>query len=233
MIELRPFAQLGIGKYDWLLARYHFSFSHYHDPNRIRWGKIRVWNNDTINAQTGFAPHEHDNMEIITYVYKGAITHKDSLGNQGKTEAGQIQVMSAGSGIVHSEYNLEDESTQLFQIWLFPNQKNGASSWQTKQFPLVYRQGESAVLASGYAEEIEKGALELRANARLFALHLDAEQSLKINFSLKYVYMVSAKGSYWVNDTLVEQGDGVAIKDETSIEINAKEALDLVFVESE
>ncbi len=108
VIERRPFASLGKADHGWLNANHHFSFAGYHDPERMHWGDIRVWNDDEIGAQSGFPPHPHDNMEIITYVREGAITHRDSMGNVGRTEAGDVQVMSAGTGVQHSEYNLED-----------------------------------------------------------------------------------------------------------------------------
>ena len=118
MIELRPYRELGGAQHGWLDTRHHFSFAEYYDPKRMGWGALRVWNDDTIAPRTGFPPHPHRDMEIITYVRKGAITHKDNLGNQGRTEAGDVQVMSAGTGIAHSELNEEDEATQIFQIWI-------------------------------------------------------------------------------------------------------------------
>mgnify|MGYP000511677121 CR=1 FL=1 len=125
MIEVRPFASLGHANHGWLNARHHFSFANYYDPARMGWGAIRVWNDDQIAPETGFPPHGHADMEIITYVRTGAITHQDSLGNKGRTEAGDVQVMSAGSGIRHAEYNLEDGETTLFQIWIMPNKAGG------------------------------------------------------------------------------------------------------------
>lgn len=118
MIERRPFDRLGHANHGWLNARHHFSFADYYDPEREDWGRLRVWNDDEIAAGSGFPPHPHRDMEIITYVREGAITHQDSLGNKGRTEAGDVQVMSAGTGIVHSEYNLEAETTRIFQIWI-------------------------------------------------------------------------------------------------------------------
>jgi redox-sensitive bicupin YhaK (pirin superfamily) len=118
MIEHRPFDQLASADHGWLKARHHFSFGEFVDPTRMGWGALRVWNDDEIAANTGFPPHPHANMEIITYVREGAITHKDNLGNEGRTEAGDVQVMSAGSGIRHAEYNLEPRPTRIFQIWI-------------------------------------------------------------------------------------------------------------------
>ena len=108
MIEVRPFAALGHANHGWLDATHHFSFAAYHDPARMGWGRIRVWNDDVIAPKSGFPPHPHRDMEIITFVRSGAITHQDSLGNRGRTGAGDVQVMSAGTGITHAEYNLED-----------------------------------------------------------------------------------------------------------------------------
>jgi quercetin 2,3-dioxygenase len=118
MIDIRTYESLGHADHGWLDARHHFSFASYHDPSRMGWGRIRVWNDDRIAAKSGFPPHPHRDMEIVTYVRTGAITHQDSLGNKGRTAAGDVQVMSAGTGVVHAEYNLEDEDTTLFQIWI-------------------------------------------------------------------------------------------------------------------
>mgnify|MGYP003551750701 FL=1 len=134
-VEIRPFASLGAANHGWLDAHHHFSFASYHDPDRMHWGSIRVWNDDIIQPQTGFPPHPHADMEIITYIRTGAITHQDSLGNKGRTAAGDVQVMSAGTGIRHAEYNLEDEATTLFQIWIVPKRTGGAPSWGTTPSP--------------------------------------------------------------------------------------------------
>lgn len=135
MIERRPLSSLGAANHGWLDAKHHFSFAGYYDPARMGWGPIRVWNDDTIAAGTGFPPHPHNDMEIITYVREGAITHEDSLGNVGRTEAGDVQVMSAGSGVRHSEYNREDGATTIFQIWIQPKTRGEAPSWGARPFP--------------------------------------------------------------------------------------------------
>ena len=118
MIELRPYNELGGAQHGWLDTRHHFSFADYYNPKRMSWGQLRVWNDDSIAARSGFPPHPHRDMEIITYVRSGAITHEDNLGNRGRTEAGDVQVMSAGSGIAHSEMNEEDVATQIFKSGL-------------------------------------------------------------------------------------------------------------------
>src|SRR5438093_10281448 len=122
MIEKRPFDTLGGANHGWLKAKHHFSFANYADASRMGWGALRVWNDDEIAAGSGFPPHPHADMEIITYVRDGAIMHQDSMGNIGRTEAGDVQVMSAGSGVRHSEYNKEDVTTRLFQIWIEPRE---------------------------------------------------------------------------------------------------------------
>ena len=148
MIEVRPFSGLGGADHGWLKARHHFSFASYHDPRRMGWGALRVWNDDEIAPQTGFPPHPHRDMEIITYVREGAITHKDNLGNEGRTEAGDVQIMSAGTGIVHAEYNLEPETTRIFQIWIIPDRRGVTPNWGAKTFPKATREAGFEVLAS-------------------------------------------------------------------------------------
>src|SRR5437868_12905905 len=150
MIDKRPFAGLGGADHGWLKAKHHFSFANDHDPKRMSWGALRVWNDDQIAAQSGFPPHPHSDMEIITYVRQGAITHQDSLGNQGRTEAGDVQVMSAGSGIRHAEYNLEPAKTKIFQICIEPNTRGGQPTWGAKPFPKGDRaNGRLVTMASG------------------------------------------------------------------------------------
>jgi redox-sensitive bicupin YhaK (pirin superfamily) len=135
MIEVRPFESLGGANHGWLDAKHHFSFADYHDPARVNWGSLRVWNDDVIAPRSGFPAHPHANMEIITYVREGAITHEDSLGNKGRTEAGDVQVMSAGTGIRHAEYNLEDEETAIFQIWIVPRRRAASPPGAPSRFP--------------------------------------------------------------------------------------------------
>ena len=161
MIDIRPFGSLGHADHGWLDARHHFSFAEYHDPNRMGWGAIRVWNDDRIAAKSGFPPHPHRDMEIITYVRTGAITHQDSLGNKGRTAAGDVQVMSAGTGVTHAEYNLEDEATTLFQIWVLTDKPGAPPSWGAMPFPKDSREGNFQLLASGDADD---GVLTINAD---------------------------------------------------------------------
>ena len=175
MIDIRPFSSLGGADHGWLKAKHHFSFANYYDPARMSWGRLRVWNDDEIGAQTGFPPHPHADMEIITYVRTGAITHEDSMGNRGRTGAGDVQVMSAGTGVRHAEYNLEDETTTLFQIWIETDKRGAQPSWGQREFPKADRTGRFSVLASGDSSD---GALTINADARVLGATLNAGESL-------------------------------------------------------
>lgn len=230
MIELRPYQELGAAKYGWLDTHYHFSFAEYYDPKRIRWGHLRVWNDDSIAPRSGFPPHPHNDMEIITYVRSGAITHEDSLGNRGRTAAGDVQVMSAGTGIIHSEMNEEDETTQLFQIWIMPNEKGLPPSWGTKPFPKGERSGAFVTLASGLPSDTD--ALRIRADARLVAATLKAGQSADYHIEAgRKAYLVPASGQIEVNGVLASAGDGLAISDESLLRVSALQESEVVLVD--
>jgi hypothetical protein len=230
-IDVRPFSSLGHADHGWLDARHHFSFANYHDPARMGWGAIRVWNDDTIAPQTGFPPHPHSDMEIITYVRSGAITHQDSMGNRGRTGAGDVQVMSAGSGVRHAEYNLEAESTTLFQIWIHPRSTGGSPSWGAKPFPKGDRSGRFVTLASGFAEDSD--ALPIRADARVLGATLP--QGERVTYRVgegRHAYLVAATGAVTVDGTAIGTRDGVALRG-GDYEIVASEDAELVLVDAE
>ncbi len=230
MIERRPYAQLGGARHGWLDTRHHFSFADYHDPRRLHWGRLRVWNDDWIAPHRGFGMHPHRDMEIITYVRSGAITHQDSLGNRGRTVAGDVQVMSAGSGIAHSEQNLEDEPTRIFQIWIMPNQSGLPPSWGTRPFPRAERDGRFVVLASGLPGDEQ--ALPIRADGRVVAASLAAGQSAEYRpLAGRKVYLVPARGRIEVNGMRAEAGDGVAVADESLLRVVALEQSEVVLVD--
>jgi redox-sensitive bicupin YhaK (pirin superfamily) len=231
MIDVRPFSSLGGADHGWLNAKHHFSFAEYHDPKRVQWGNLRVWNDDEIAPNTGFPPHPHANMEIITYVRKGAITHKDSLGNQGRTEAGDVQVMSAGSGIRHAEYNLEPETTTLFQIWILPTRTGGQPGWGAKPFPKSDRSGQFVTLASGF--EGDKDALPIRTDARVLGATLKAGESAQYpTDAARHLYLVPATGAVEVNGVRLGARDGAAIANENTLTIRALEDSELVLVDA-
>jgi redox-sensitive bicupin YhaK (pirin superfamily) len=230
MIERRPLEQLGGAHYDWLDTKHHFSFADYHDPKRMNWGSLRVWNDDEIAPGTGFPQHPHADMEIITYVRQGAITHQDSLGNKGRTEAGDVQVMSAGTGIRHSEYNLEPETTTLFQIWIEPSKRGQKPSWGMKPFPRQDRSGHFVTLASGLEEDGD--ALPIRADARVLGATLNAGETLEYSLGNgRRGYLVPARGAIEVNGVRLAERDGAAIENERSLRVTALEDAEIVLVD--
>jgi quercetin 2,3-dioxygenase len=230
VIKHRPFSELGKADHGWLKANHHFSFASYHDRNRMNWGSIRVWNDDEISAQSGFPEHAHDNMEIITYVREGAITHRDSMGNVGRTKAGDVQVMSAGTGVTHSEYNREDTVCRLFQIWVLPRERDIAPRWDQRQFPNADRSGQFTVLASGYGEP---GALSINADATVLEATVNAGETLSYELQTGHsAYLVASKGRVSVNGIEAQTRDAVAIKGNGLISIEALDAAELVMVDS-
>jgi redox-sensitive bicupin YhaK (pirin superfamily) len=229
MIDIRPFASLGHADHGWLDARHHFSFASYHDPARMGWGRIRVWNDDRIAGKSGFPPHPHRDMEIITYVRTGAITHQDSMGNQGRTGAGDVQVMSAGTGVVHAEYNLEDEATTLFQIWVETDKSGAKPGWGAMPFPKQAREGSFQLLASGDAGD---GALTINADARVLGATVKAGASLTYDADPeRHLYLVPS-GTVRVNGIEANARDGVAVTGEAQLRIEADEDAELVLVDA-
>jgi redox-sensitive bicupin YhaK (pirin superfamily) len=193
------------------------------------WGRIRVWNDDRIGPKSGFPPHPHRDMEIVTYVRTGAITHQDSMGNKGRTAAGDVQVMSAGTGVVHAEYNLEDDQTTLFQIWIETDRPNAPPSWGAMPFPKDSRNGAFQLLASGSTDD---GVLTINADARVLGASVKAGQSIVLDASTdRHLYLVPS-GRVRVNGTQAGPRDGIAITGEDRIEIEAEDDAELVLVDA-
>lgn len=230
MIEIRPFASLGHADHGWLDAHHHFSFADYYDPNRSSFGPLRVWNDDHIAPNTGFPPHPHRDMEIITYVRKGAISHQDHLGNKGRTLAGNVQVMSAGTGITHAEYNREPEATDIFQIWVQPNRQGLPPRWENRAFPPRQGDGHLVAVASGQTQHPE--AAPISADATLFATTLGAGQTTTHTFQPgRRAYVVSARGRVEINGQLVQARDGVAISDEKEVSLRALDEAEVLLLD--
>ncbi len=229
MIDIRPFDSLGHADHGWLNARHHFSFANYHDPARMGWGRIRVWNDDQIAAKSGFPPHPHRDMEIVTYVRTGAITHQDSMGNKGRTEAGDVQVMSAGTGVTHAEYNLEDEQTTLFQIWIETDRPSAKPSWGAMPFPKDSRRGAFQLLASGDPDD---GTLTINADARVLGATVKAGDSIEVGAEpARHLYLVPS-GRIPLNGLEAGARAGIAITGEQWLKIEAADDAELVLVDA-
>jgi quercetin 2,3-dioxygenase len=229
-ITLYPYQQLGHASHGWLESRFHFSFAEYANPERIHFGALRVINDDVIAAGKGFDMHPHKDMEIITYVRQGAITHRDSLGNEGRTKAGDVQAMSAGTGIRHSEYNAENEDTVLYQIWIYPSKKNVAPRWDAKQFDKTPVTDKLRLLASGRSEDAGKGALFMHQDAAIYGGMLTA--GTVVTHPVKYqAYILASDGELLINGTLLKKGDGAEITGTSLLKIEAKTDAELLVID--
>jgi redox-sensitive bicupin YhaK (pirin superfamily) len=194
-------------------------------------GALVVWNDDEFAPDTGFGLHAHADMEIVSYVREGTVTHRDSLGNIGRTTAGDVQAISAGTGIRHSEHNLGAEPLRLFQIWLRPRTKGGQPRWDTGRFPKADRANNFVVLASGLAGDSE--ALPIRADARVLGATLLAGARLERELNgFRYAYVAPARGVVEVNGHRLAVGDGIAAIDERGLTILAEEDSELILVET-
>ncbi|MEM7442862.1 MAG: pirin family protein [Pseudomonadota bacterium] len=231
MIEVREFDTLGHANHGWLDARHHFSFANYHDPARRGVGPLLVWNDDTFQPDSGFPMHPHRDMEIITYVRSGQVDHEDHLGNRGTTHAGDVQVMSAGTGIMHAEFNRGDQPTQIFQIWIQPKERGMPPRWDNKEFPKGANANRLVPLASGYDEDIEAGALYIHQDAALHGATLEAGQTLDHTLLGSQAYLVLARGKVRVNGAEISTRDGAVIEGEPSLHIEALEDSELILAD--
>jgi redox-sensitive bicupin YhaK (pirin superfamily) len=229
MLQIRPSSTLDGGDFGWLKAKHHFVVSPDGNPANKSLGALVVWNDDEIAPGTGFGLHGHANMEIISYVRDGTVTHQDSIGNTGHTEAGDVQAISAGTGIRHSEHNLGAEPLRLFQIWLRPRVNGGEPYWNTRRFPKHDRANQFVVLASGLSDDSE--ALPIRADARVLGATLRAGARLAYELGdLRYAYLAPARGAVEVNGLHLAVGDGIAAFDEPRLTISAEEDSEVILV---
>ena len=226
MLKHHSYESLGSADHGWLHAKHHFSFANYNDPQKLSHGELMVINDDRIAAQTGFDTHPHRDMEIITYVRKGAITHEDDKGNSGRTTAGNVQVMSAGTGIFHSEYNFENEETTIYQIWIKPKEKGVTPKWDTAEFPKSPVTSELQLLVSGNGD----APLQINQDARIFAGRLNPGTKIVHPISRK-AYLLVSEGETKANEIHARKGDGVAISDETSLTLTAVTETELLVIE--
>jgi len=223
MITVFPYETLGQADYGWLKARYHFSFANYHNPKRMSFGTIRVINDDIVKAGAGFDPHPHRDMEIITYVRSGAITHKDSLGHEGRTSAGDVQVMSAGKGIAHAEYNREPVDTTLYQIWIQSKERGIDPRWDATTFPKNPVNDALPLLVSGRDEDKEQKPLYIHADAAIYGGRISKGASVTQNLK-KQGYLLVSEGSVVVDGKTLKKGDGAEITDTKKVTIQSPDA---------
>jgi redox-sensitive bicupin YhaK (pirin superfamily) len=231
MLQVRSKDTLDQGDRGWLKARHHFLVSSDGNPANGPLGALVVWNDDEIAPGTGFGRHGHADMEIITYVRQGVVTHEDSAGNIGRTVAGDVQVMSAGTGISHSEHNYTADTLKVFQIWLLPRQRGGTPRWDSRRFPKADRAGLLIVLASG--DPNNSDALPIRADARVLGATLLAGTSLRhAPVGFRHTYLAPSKGVILVNGQRVAFGDGIAAVDEPELAIAAEEGAEFILVDA-
>lgn len=229
MLTLRKALDRGYADHGWLKSFHSFSFAGYHDPQFMAWGNLRVINEDRIAAGMGFGKHSHRNMEIISYVLSGELAHEDSIGNVKGIPPGDVQRMSAGTGVTHSEFNhAKDQTTHFLQIWIEPNTMEIPPSYEQKSIPLSDKEGKLCLIAS---PEGAGNAVKIYADARIYAGLFDGQQSQKLDLDLQrktYVHLI--RGSLQVNDILLSSGDALLIENESSLLIsNGKDAEVLVF----
>ncbi len=220
MIAIRKSEARGHANHGWLDSYHTFSFANYYDPKYMNFRSLRVINEDVINGGKGFGTHGHTDMEIITYVLEGALEHKDSLGTGAVIKPGEVQRMSAGTGIQHSEFNHSPtDSVHLLQIWLLPDRNGLTPSYEQRDFPLAERQGTLRLVA---ARDARDGAVKIHQDVDLYAAVLDKDARVShVLQSNRYAWVQVARGSVLLNGLALEQGDGAAVSDESELVIEA------------
>ncbi len=220
MLKLRKSKERGHANHGWLDSHHTFSFSSYYDPRFTGFRDLLVINEDRVNAGAGFGKHGHRDMEIITYVLNGELEHKDSMGNGSVLHYGDIQRMSAGEGIMHSEFNHSDKNPVHFlQIWINPDRDGTKSSWEEKTFSPEDKKNKLKLIVSSDGRE---GSLKMNQDASLYASILEAQKNLEFKLSDKrHAWIQVVRGSLVVNEIELEAGDGLAISEENKVELKA------------
>jgi len=236
MLKHYPYKSLGGANHGWLKSKHHFSFAHYYNPSRMGFGKLRVVNDDWVEPGTGFPSHPHRNMEIISFIRSGAITHQDSTGNKGITKTGEVQVMSAGTGIVHSEYNRTKDPLTFYQIWIETNIHDVKPRWESKKFP-TEQSSKLTLLASGYDEDHGK-ALFINQEARIYGGKIS--KGSIIEHDIKHqAYILASDGMFKVEDNLdnragtvtMNKGDGMEVTQSNSITLRASTDCEIIIID--
>lgn len=225
MIEIRPFSKMYHAKMDWLETRHHFSFSDYYDESRMNWATLRVFNDDRIAPESGFPPHRHDHMEIVTYILEGELTHRDSLGNVGVLRPGIIQRMSAGNGIMHAEFNASEKPLHLFQMWIVPEKRNIEASWEEKKVELEKNRNKWIRLV---APDAKKGELRIHQQASFHVAKIDSHKTIVFTPAFSHQYLVVAEGKGTLNGKPIHHGDAAAIQGEENFTLTAESPMHVV-----
>ncbi|MEH6454453.1 MAG: pirin family protein [Psychromonas sp.] len=234
MIEHYEFKNLGKANHGWLESSHHFSFADYYNPARMGFGVLRVVNDDWVKPGTGFPTHPHKNMEIISFIRSGAIMHKDSQGNKGITPAGEVQVMSAGTGISHSEYNLSKEALTFYQIWIEPNKHNVKPRWESKPFSNSSDSTELPLLVSGYPEDANN-TLYINQLARIYGGKL--KKGVKYTQNIDHqMYVLASTGKIKVSDNqtsiVMQKGDGAEITKQKVVTIEVLADSEIILIDA-
>ncbi len=234
MITHFPYDNLGKANYGWLKSSHHFSFANYYNPARQGFGALLVVNDDWVQAGMEFGAHHHNNMEIISYIRSGALSHEDSTGNKGVVASGEVQVMSAGSGIVHSEYNHTQVPMTFYQIWIQTKQKNVEPRWDSKLFPTDFSNSELPLLVSGYPQDKGK-ALFIHQDARIFGGKLKKGVSFSHGITHQ-AYVLASEGEFELEDKgstiCLNKGDGAQVSDVNQVTITALSDCEIVLIDA-
>lgn len=229
MISVTPSDERHHSDAGWLSTYWHFSFSDYYDPRNMNWSALRVFNDDVVQAGSGFPMHPHKDMEIITYVIEGQLEHQDHLGNRGVVHPGEVQVMSAGKGIVHAEYNpSQDAPVHLLQLWVLPRHKGNTPRWEQKQFSREERSGKLLpVVSSGDLA----GTLTIDQDATIFVSSLKAGEQVTHKPRGTHAYLFVISGGVSVNDQPLAKGDQARIAGESDLRVQASEDSEIILLD--
>lgn len=230
MIKLRPSKERGFEDKGWLQTFHTFSFDRYYDPQQMGFRSLRVINEDTLEGGKGFASHFHKEMEILTYVLEGSLEHKDSMGNVTLIREGEMQRMSAGTGVTHSEYNLSHyQSAHFLQIWILPSQHGLNPSYEERQFSSAAKWGQWCLMASANGRE---GSLRIHQDAALYSTLLEAQEEIVFDGLIEKFYWVQIlSGCFLVSNQVMQKGDGASLSDETTLRFKCLESGELLLFE--
>lgn len=224
MLKFIDHTKMGKGEHGWLESHFHFSFAQYYNPKNINFGVLRVLNDDIVQPNGGFAPHPHKDMEIISYVVNGTLSHKDSMGNERSLTRGQVQYMSAGTGVIHSEYNHGNTEVRFLQMWILPNQVGHTPNYGDYAFKLEDRYNKWLPLATDKENKENDAPIKIHADVNVYATILSANQATEIILKPnRQAYLVCIEGHAIVGNLNLRMRDAVEITEETLVPIKAKE----------